>query len=143
MKTRSALTLALRLGFAAPAFADDTTATKARSGRLQTSAVSVDAAGRAEGLAAGEDAPVRQAGDRQEGRRAQGVHEGVPVEDEAIVTASALALGQARLTRASSGRHRLDRLPAVRATRSPRGYALLRISSPLRYSPSGKASATG
>lgn len=45
MKTLSALTLALLLGFAAPAFADDTAATKSRSGKVQTAAVSVDAAG--------------------------------------------------------------------------------------------------
>ena len=45
MKTLSALTLALVLGFAAPAFADDAPATKGRSGKIQTAAVSVDGAG--------------------------------------------------------------------------------------------------
>ncbi|HUH94053.1 MAG TPA: PsiF family protein [Casimicrobiaceae bacterium] len=45
MKTLSARTLALLLGFAAPAFADDTATTKARSGKVQTSAVSGDGAG--------------------------------------------------------------------------------------------------
>jgi len=45
MKTLSALTLALLLGFAAPAFADDAAGTKARSGKVQTAAVSVDGAG--------------------------------------------------------------------------------------------------
>lgn len=44
MKTLFALTLALLLGIAAPAFADDTAAAKTRSGKVQTAAVSVDGA---------------------------------------------------------------------------------------------------
>ena len=44
MKTLHALTLAALIGLAAPAFADDATAVKGRSGKIQTAAVT-DAAG--------------------------------------------------------------------------------------------------
>jgi hypothetical protein len=45
MKTLYALTLAALVGIAAPAFADDATAVKGRSGKIQTAAVNVDAGG--------------------------------------------------------------------------------------------------
>jgi len=45
MKTLYALTLAALVGIAAPAFADDTTAAKARAGKIQTAAVTADASG--------------------------------------------------------------------------------------------------
>ena len=44
MKTLQALTLAALIGLAAPAFADDA-AVKGRSGKIQTAAVTTDAAG--------------------------------------------------------------------------------------------------
>ena len=44
MKTLHALTLAALIGLAAPAFADDSTAVKGRSGKVQTAAVTADAA---------------------------------------------------------------------------------------------------
>jgi hypothetical protein len=45
MKTLHALTLAALIGLAAPAFADDTAAVKGRSGKIQATAVTADAAG--------------------------------------------------------------------------------------------------
>jgi hypothetical protein len=44
MKTLYALTLAALVGLAAPAFADDTTPAKGRSGKIQPAAVTVDTA---------------------------------------------------------------------------------------------------
>jgi len=44
MKTLYALTLAALFALAAPAFADDTSAAKSRSGKIQTVAVNADAA---------------------------------------------------------------------------------------------------
>ena len=44
MKTLYALTLAALFGLAAPALADDTSAAKSRSGKIQTVAVNPDAA---------------------------------------------------------------------------------------------------
>ncbi len=47
MKTLSALILAAIIGIAAPvAFADDTSAVKARTGKIQTAAVTTDASGK-------------------------------------------------------------------------------------------------
>jgi hypothetical protein len=76
----NALLLATLFGFGASlAYADDAP-TKAKSARTTTAAPATTAPAEPVKIATGKNAPVFEAGDWQKGRRAQGLHEDLPVK---------------------------------------------------------------